>query len=117
MEHIRTVSPVTYPEPQHLGQPLIGRDAAINIKESHEGLDFFFAQVNDASAFVDFLKSVVPVNTKSSRQMISEGWSSHGATSHGLFDPWLTANARRFAHGKEELKVYLLCRDHPHMQG
>lgn len=44
----------------------------INIKEAKEGLDFFFAQRNQATKFVDFLKSVVPINVKDSPELISE---------------------------------------------
>ncbi|OAA68291.1 nonsense-mediated mRNA decay protein 3 [Niveomyces insectorum RCEF 264] len=44
----------------------------INIKEAKEGLDFFFAQRNQATKFVDFLKSVVPVHVKNSPELISE---------------------------------------------
>ncbi|KAF2010026.1 nonsense-mediated mRNA decay protein [Aaosphaeria arxii CBS 175.79] len=43
----------------------------INIKEVHEGIDFYFAQRNQADAFVDFLKAVVPVNVKKSQELIS----------------------------------------------
>ncbi|ORY02067.1 nonsense-mediated mRNA decay protein [Clohesyomyces aquaticus] len=44
---------------------------AINIKEVHDGIDFFFAQRNHAEGFVDFLKAVVPVNVKKSQELIS----------------------------------------------
>ncbi|KAK8437860.1 NMD3 family-domain-containing protein [Phyllosticta citricarpa] len=43
----------------------------INIKEVHEGIDFFFAARNHAEKFVDFLKSVVPVFSKKSQELIS----------------------------------------------
>ena len=43
----------------------------ININESHEGLDFFFAQRNHAEKFVDFLTSVAPVRTKKAQELIS----------------------------------------------
>ncbi|KAF2871436.1 nonsense-mediated mRNA decay protein 3 [Massariosphaeria phaeospora] len=43
----------------------------INIKEQHDGIDFFFAQRNHAEAFVDFLKAVVPVHVKKSQELIS----------------------------------------------
>ncbi|KAJ4322746.1 ribosome-binding protein [Neodidymelliopsis sp. IMI 364377] len=43
----------------------------INIKEVHDGIDFFFAQRNHATAFCDFLKAVVPVNIKDSQELIS----------------------------------------------
>jgi nonsense-mediated mRNA decay protein 3 len=44
---------------------------AINIKEVHDGIDFFFAQRNHAEGFVDFLKNVVPVNVNKSQELIS----------------------------------------------
>ncbi|KAK8160670.1 NMD3 family-domain-containing protein [Phyllosticta citrichinensis] len=43
----------------------------INIKEVHEGIDFYFAARNQAEKFVDFLKSVVPVFSKKSQELIS----------------------------------------------
>ncbi|KAF2736164.1 nonsense-mediated mRNA decay protein-like protein 3 [Polyplosphaeria fusca] len=43
----------------------------INIKEVHDGIDFFFAQRNHAEAFVDFLKAVTPINVNKSSQLIS----------------------------------------------
>ncbi|KAL2354458.1 nonsense-mediated mRNA decay protein 3 [Cryomyces antarcticus] len=44
---------------------------AINIKEVSDGIDFFFAARNGAEKFVDFLKSVAPVNAKKSQELIS----------------------------------------------
>lgn len=44
---------------------------AINIKEVHDGIDFFFSQRNHAEKFVDFLNSVVPVRVKKSQELIS----------------------------------------------
>ncbi|KFA65652.1 hypothetical protein S40285_09163 [Stachybotrys chlorohalonatus IBT 40285] len=43
----------------------------INIKEVKDGIDFYFSQRNQAEAFVSFLESVVPVDVKSSRSIIS----------------------------------------------
>ncbi|KAL1303441.1 hypothetical protein AAFC00_006830 [Neodothiora populina] len=43
----------------------------INIKEVHEGIDFYFAARNSAEKFVDFLNSVAPVKTKKSQELIS----------------------------------------------
>lgn len=43
----------------------------INIKESSEGLDFYFAHRNQATKFVDFLNSVVPVTVNKSSELIS----------------------------------------------
>jgi nonsense-mediated mRNA decay protein 3 len=40
----------------------------INIKETHEGLDFYFAHRNQAEKFVDFLTSVTPVSVKKSSE-------------------------------------------------
>ncbi|ETI20868.1 hypothetical protein G647_07211 [Cladophialophora carrionii CBS 160.54] len=43
----------------------------INIKEVKDGLDFYFAQRNQAEKFVDFLTSVAPVRVKKSQELIS----------------------------------------------
>jgi len=43
----------------------------INIKEERDGIDFYFAHRNQAEAFMNFLKSVIPVNIKDSRHLIS----------------------------------------------
>ncbi|KIW03195.1 uncharacterized protein PV09_05421 [Verruconis gallopava] len=43
----------------------------INIKEVHDGIDFFFSAKNGAEKFVDFLTSVVPVHVKKSSELIS----------------------------------------------
>lgn len=43
----------------------------INIKEVHDGIDFFYSQRNHAEKFVDFLTSVTPVRTKKSQELIS----------------------------------------------
>ncbi|GAB7330955.1 hypothetical protein MBLNU13_g02467t1 [Cladosporium sp. NU13] len=43
----------------------------INIKEVKNGIDFFFAEVNSAQKFVDFLMSVAPVKCKKSEELIS----------------------------------------------
>ncbi|OCK78772.1 nonsense-mediated mRNA decay protein 3 [Lepidopterella palustris CBS 459.81] len=43
----------------------------INIKEVHEGIDFYFSQRNHAEKFVDFLKNVVPVKAAKSQELIS----------------------------------------------
>lgn len=44
---------------------------AINIKEVKDGLDFYFAARNQATAFVDFLTSVAPVKSQKSHELIS----------------------------------------------
>ncbi|KAF2672394.1 nonsense-mediated mRNA decay protein 3 [Microthyrium microscopicum] len=43
----------------------------INIKEVHDGIDFYFAHRNQAEKFTDFLSSVTPVITKKSQELIS----------------------------------------------
>ncbi|KAL2011298.1 hypothetical protein VTN00DRAFT_4016 [Thermoascus crustaceus] len=43
----------------------------INIKETKDGLDFFFSQRNHAERMVDFLNSVAPVRVKKSQELIS----------------------------------------------
>lgn len=44
----------------------------LNIKEARDGIDFFFPEKSHAEAFVNFLDSVVPVDVKSSKELISE---------------------------------------------
>ncbi len=44
---------------------------AINIKEERDGIDFYFAHRNQAEAFINFLKSVIPIHVKDSRHLIS----------------------------------------------
>ena len=48
-----------------------GHKDTINIKETKDGLDFYYAQRNHAEKFVDFLTSVVPVKVKKSQELIS----------------------------------------------
>lgn len=45
---------------------------AINIKETKDGLDFFFSQRNHAQKMIDFLTAVAPVRTKKSEELISQ---------------------------------------------
>lgn len=45
---------------------------AINIKETKDGLDFFFAHRNHAEKLVDFLRAVSPVRSKKSEELISQ---------------------------------------------
>lgn len=44
----------------------------VSIKESRDGVDFFYAQKNHAVKMLEFLSSVVPIKYKSSQEMISE---------------------------------------------
>lgn len=44
----------------------------INIKEVHEGIDFYFSARNSAEKFVDFLTSLFPVRVKKSQELISQ---------------------------------------------
>jgi len=43
----------------------------LNIKQVHEGLDFYFANKQQAKRMCDFLNTVVPSKTKSSERLIS----------------------------------------------
>ena len=43
----------------------------VNIKEMHDGIDFYFGQRNHAEKFVDFLSSVTPVQVRKSQELIS----------------------------------------------
>ncbi|EFJ29659.1 hypothetical protein SELMODRAFT_91517 [Selaginella moellendorffii] len=44
---------------------------AINIKQMHEGIDFFFSSRSHALKFVDFVSSVVPVKSRNDKQLVS----------------------------------------------
>ena len=43
----------------------------INIKEIHDGIDFFFSAKNHAEKFVDFMMGVTPIKKKEARELIS----------------------------------------------
>lgn len=43
----------------------------VNIKQVHEGLDFYFANKQHARRMVDFLATVVPCKTKTSERLVS----------------------------------------------
>lgn len=43
----------------------------VNVKEVHNGIDFYFANRAHASRFVDFLGSVVPTRHRSDKQLVS----------------------------------------------
>jgi len=43
----------------------------VNIKDIHEGVDFFFGQRGHALKFVDFLQGVVPIRFRGDKQLIS----------------------------------------------
>lgn len=49
-----------------------------NVKEIHEGVDFFFGNRQHAVKFIDFLGSVVPVRYRSDKQLVSH--NIHSAT-------------------------------------
>ncbi|KAK6204611.1 putative nonsense-mediated mRNA decay protein [Scheffersomyces amazonensis] len=43
----------------------------VSIKESKDGLDFFYAQKNHAAKMLDFLSAVAPVKSKKSEELVS----------------------------------------------
>lgn len=43
----------------------------INIKQMHEGVDFYYANRSHALKFVDFMNSVVPVQFRNDKQLVS----------------------------------------------
>jgi hypothetical protein len=45
--------------------------AALRIKEASDGLDFYFAQKQEARKLVDFLQTVVPCRYKTSQELVS----------------------------------------------
>ncbi|GME90309.1 unnamed protein product [Ambrosiozyma monospora] len=55
----------------------------ISIKESKDGLDFYYAQRNHAVKMLDFLSSVVPIKYKRSEELISQ--DIHSGTSQYKF--------------------------------
>ncbi|WWC58250.1 uncharacterized protein I303_100788 [Kwoniella dejecticola CBS 10117] len=55
----------------------------ININEKRDGLDFFYAERNNAIKMVEFLAGVVPVRSKASEQLISS--DTHSNTSNYKF--------------------------------
>lgn len=49
-----------------------GADAhCVNVKDIHEGVDFFFANRAHAVKFIDFLQSVVPIRYRHDKQLVS----------------------------------------------
>lgn len=50
---------------------------AINIKQIHEGVDFFFGNRSHALKFVDFLNNVVPVKSRNDKQLVSHDTKSN----------------------------------------
>lgn len=46
-------------------------EACVNIKEIHEGIDFYFSSRAHAMKFVDFLNSVVPIRYRADKQLVS----------------------------------------------
>lgn len=67
----------------------------VSIKESRDGIDFFFAQPNHAIKFVDFLSNVAPIRQKRSEQLIST-------------DTHTGASTYKFSHSVE---IAPICRD------
>ncbi|WBW70603.1 ribosome export adaptor Nmd3 [Schizosaccharomyces osmophilus] len=51
----------------------------VNIKETKDGIDFFFAQRAHATKMIEFLSSVVPIRFKTSEELISEDFKSNTA--------------------------------------
>jgi NMD protein affecting ribosome stability and mRNA decay len=43
----------------------------VNIKDIHEGVDFFFSHRAHGMRFIDFLQSVVPARFRSDKQLVS----------------------------------------------
>ncbi|KMZ76373.1 Nonsense-mediated mRNA decay NMD3 family protein [Zostera marina] len=50
---------------------------AINIKEIHQGIDFFFRNRSHAVKFVDFLANVVPIKKREDKQLVSHDSKSN----------------------------------------
>jgi nonsense-mediated mRNA decay protein 3 len=45
--------------------------SCVNVKNIHEGVDFYFSNRAHANKFVDFLQSVVPIRHRSDKQLVS----------------------------------------------
>lgn len=45
--------------------------SCVNVKNIHEGVDFYFGNRAHANKFVDFLQSVVPIRFRSDKQLVS----------------------------------------------
>lgn len=45
--------------------------SCVNVKNIHEGVDFYFGNRAHANKFVDFLQSVVPIRHRSDKQLVS----------------------------------------------
>ena len=50
---------------------------AINIKQMHDGVDFYFANRSHALKFLDFLSNVVPTKSRHDKQLISHDTKSN----------------------------------------
>ena len=46
-------------------------ESCVNVKNIHEGVDFYFGSRAHANKFVDFLQSVVPIRHRSDKQLVS----------------------------------------------
>jgi len=46
-------------------------ESCVNVKEIHEGIDFYFGSKAHALKFVDFLQSVVPTRHRADKQLVS----------------------------------------------
>eukprot|EP00127_Corallochytrium_limacisporum_P001276 Clim_evm1s49 gene=Clim_evmTU1s49 len=53
--------------------------ACINIREQHDGIDFFFKAKNEAIKFADFISQMVPVRQRKSERLISADVKSNTA--------------------------------------
>lgn len=47
------------------------------VKDIHEGIDFYYAQRGHALKFVDFLQSVVPIRFRADKQLVSHDTKSN----------------------------------------
>ncbi|KMZ59032.1 Nonsense-mediated mRNA decay NMD3 family protein [Zostera marina] len=64
----------------HLEQLILKHGAslkAINIKEMHQGIDFFFGNRSHAVKFVEFLGNVVPIKKREDKQLVSQDKKSN----------------------------------------
>ena len=51
--------------------------STINIKQMHDGVDFFYANKSHAQRFIEFISAVVPVQYRSDKQLVSQDSKSN----------------------------------------
>lgn len=92
-------------------------EKTVKIGSSAYGMDFFFAQKNDAVSFLDFLDSVVPIKKKSAKKIITADLKSNLTTFHHTFCADITPVCkddfailpRKLSQKQGNISQFLLC--------